>query len=119
MIQQDQNQDREIHKNIAETILKQIGGHNRLKLMIGANNFQFDQSNLTFRYMKADRNNSNYVDIKLMESDTYTLTFWNIRGHKCKIVQTIEGVYADNLASIFSDATGLDLAIPKIFPMSC
>lgn len=111
--------DRSYHEQVAKTIINQMGGHKLLGLMIGVKSYTFDHNNVAFRYMKADRNKSNYVDIKLTSDDTYTLNFWWIHGDSCKEVQTIEGVYCDQLIPVFSDATGLSLVVPKLSKMSC
>lgn len=105
----------EENKAIAQTILNQLGGIRLLNTMIGAKNYTFDENLVGFRYMNAERNNSNHIQIHLLPSDLYKLEFWNIRGMKSKVVETIEGVYADNLAEIFQDKTGLTLTMPVIY----
>lgn len=109
------SEEQAINKQIAETILSQMGGHKLLALMINAKKFLFEKKNLTFRFFRSEKNKANYVDIQLMPSDTYKLDFWSIHGSKCKIVETIEDVYADDLMKIFSDSTGHTLAVPRIF----
>lgn len=95
---------------IAQKILDHLGGANKLSLMIGAKNFQYHIKDLGFRYAKTHCNNSNHVQIKLMPSDLYKLEFWNICGVDCEVVETIDNVYAENLAETFQKATGLYLA---------
>lgn len=102
------------NKIVAQTILEQLGGSQRLTMMIGAKLYRYNQNDVGFRYMQAERNNSNHIQIQLMESDLYKLEFWNIRGKDCKVVETVEGVYAEDLARIFQESTGLTLSIPKI-----
>ena len=99
---------------VAQTILEQLGGNQLLTMMIGAKLYRYNQKDVGFRYMKAERNNSNHIQIQLMESDLYKLEFWNIRGINCKVVETVEGVYAENLAEVFQKSTGLTLSIPKL-----
>lgn len=99
---------------MAKEILNQMGGTKLLTMMIGAKSFRYDQNYVGFRHMYAERSKSNYVQIELMPSDLYKIDFYNIRGLNSKITETIEGVYAEDLARIFSDSTGLTLSIPKI-----
>ena len=55
----------EENKAIAQTILNQLGGIRLLTTMIGAKNYTFDENLVGFRYMNAERNNSNHIQIHL------------------------------------------------------
>lgn len=96
------------NQNVALTILAQLGGQ-RFKAMTGANNFVSGDKYLTFRIpgtMTKDR--INCVRITLDHLDLYKLEFMVIRGIKFRTVRTMDGVYAENLRTLFTDATGLD-----------
>lgn len=95
-------------QNVALTILAQLGGQ-RFKAMTGATNFVSGANYLTFRIpgtMTKDR--INCVRITLDPLDLYKLEFMIIRGVKIRTVRTLDGVYAENLQTLFTDATGLD-----------
>jgi hypothetical protein len=96
---------------IAQTILAQLGG-NRFIAMTGAKNLTSSDNALSF---KIGRNSSraNCVRIELTPSDTYTMTFQRAarsktQGFQIKEVEKIEGVYCDQLQSIFTKVTGLE-----------
>lgn len=99
---------------IAYTIAQQIGGFNRLKLMVGAYNFSRDKDGtLTFMFKMFPK--ANTLRIKLEPDDTYTMTFIKATLRKgVKEVQSFPGVYCDDLARIFMEFTGLELRIPRI-----
>jgi hypothetical protein len=92
----------------ASEVLKQLGG-NKFIAMTGAKNFVKDDSTKTI-YFKIGRakNGINYVRITLKGSDTYTMEFISLRGGNLKIVKEVNGVYNDQLQSIFTQYTGLD-----------
>ena len=101
---------KEERKQIADTILQQLGG-NKFIAMTGAKNFAFgDAGELTF---KIGRNSSpaNYVKVELNSMDTYTMTF--IRGtiKGIKDLKTIDGLYFDMLQSEFTAFTGLHTSL--------
>jgi hypothetical protein len=47
------------------------------------------------------------VRIALDLSDTYTMTFYKIRGIDCAMVASIDGIYADQLCRAIERETGL------------
>ncbi len=98
-------------KEIANEILKQLGG-NRFIAMTGARNFYCDDNSLHFRLPSTiTKDRINYVKIILNSMDTYDLEFVSIRGEKMKTVATFEGAYNDMLQSVVSDKTGLCLTL--------
>ena len=103
------------YQQVAETILKQLGGGGRLKAMIGAKNFTSHPDGLgalSFQFPSPHRG-PNRVKITLDPSDTYTMEFGKItsRGMKYQKTKEIEGVYNDQLRSIFEKETGLYLSL--------
>lgn len=90
---------------VAETILKQLGG-NQFIAMTGSSNFGATDNSLQ---MKLTRNklSASHLIITLNSMDTYDLEFFSIRKFEKKSKKSIEGVYSDQLRSIFTKETGL------------
>jgi hypothetical protein len=93
------------NQEIATTILKQLGG-NKFKVMTGAKNFAYGDSNLTF---KIGRNSGkcNHVRVTLNSMDTYKMEFISVRGTTIKTVKEFNNVYCDQLQEIFTEVTGM------------
>ncbi len=97
--------------NVAQTILSQLGG-NKFTVMTGAKNFMSDGAALQFKLpANFAAKKINFVKIILDPSDTYTMKFFNFRGLNLKEVETISGVYYDQLKPIFTEVTGLDCSL--------
>jgi hypothetical protein len=92
---------------IAQTILDQLGGQ-RFRVMTGARDFVNTGKGLQFRLPRIASNGIRYVRVELTPADLYTVTFINAR---LQTVLTREGVYADKLREVFTDATGLDTSL--------
>ena len=94
--------------NPQETI-RQLGGINCLKAMVGAYNFfTFDEkTGVQFRFKGSKK--ANYVGIKLRSDDTYEVTFKKIWGTKVRTVEQYHGVYCDQLIELFENTTDLFL----------
>jgi len=95
-------------KEIADTILKQLGG-NKFLVMTGAKNLNFsaDPPALNFRIGK---NPKRITHVKIMydtAGDLYIMIFYVVFKNRIKVEETIESVYADQLQEIFSEKTGL------------
>jgi hypothetical protein len=102
----------EEQKQIAETILEQLGG--RLISMIGAHHmFHHADGALSFKFKARASNGSNHCKVTLV-NDLYTVVFTSIRGSKVTIRGTFEGVYNDQLMALFERETGLYLTMPRI-----
>jgi hypothetical protein len=97
--------------NVAQTILSQLGG-NKFSVMTGAKNFVSDGPALQFKLpTNFAAKKINFVRITLDPSDTYTMKFFNFRGLNLKEVESVSGVYNDQLKSIFTGVTGLDCSL--------
>ena len=96
---------KESGRNIAKTILQQLGG-NKFIAMTGAKNLGFTNNGLQ---MKIGRNSKGitHVIISLKSTDTYDVEFIKMRGVNRKVVKKLKGVYADQLGKIFTKFTGL------------
>ncbi len=102
------------YKAIATEIYRQFGG-NKAKVMIGMYNQAYDGSannpNFSFRFKAKSNKGINYVKIELTVMDDYIVTFGKIRGTDYKVIETMEGIYADQLQEVFEDVTGLYLSL--------
>ena len=97
---------KEERKQIADTILQQLGG-GKFIAMTGAKNFAFGETGeLTFRIGR-NSTQCNCVKVALDPSDTYTMTFIKIRKYEAKEMKAISGLYNDMLQSEFTSFTGL------------
>jgi hypothetical protein len=111
---------------IADTIIEQLGGYHRLRMMIGARDFRvgFDPDSNTEVCFAIPSNLSrqriNMLCVALMPSDTYRVRFLLIRrtrnpaGYMVKTVDTADDVYHDALREVIERHTGLVLATPRI-----
>ncbi len=102
----------------AETIIKQMGGSNRLVIMIGAHNFLYDDSSvqrsISFKFKAGYK--ANYVKIELTAMDDYNMTIAKVinsktTGFRNTPVAVHKGIYFDQLIPLFEKATGLCLTL--------
>ena len=99
---------REEQIEIANTIIRQLGGH-KFKVMTGAKDMFALESGLSFKVPgTTTRNRINYIKVWLYPSDTYTMEFWAYRKMNRKKVAEHSMVYDDMLQDIFTAETGLD-----------
>jgi len=100
---------KESGRNIAKTILQQLGG-NKFIAMTGAKNLGFTNNGLQ---MKIGRNSKGitHVVISLKSTDTYDVEFIKMRGVNRKVVKKLKRVYADQLGKIFTKYTGLRIRL--------
>jgi hypothetical protein len=96
---------------VAEEIVRQLGGTGRLKVMIGGRDFMGGANDLQFKWAAKAKNGANSVRIVLDPSDTYTVTFYSVRGMNVKEKGTFSDVYNDNLRGLFESETGLYLSL--------
>ena len=94
---------------IANTILAQLGG-NRFLAMTGATNLLGGENSLQFKIGRNDAKVT-HVRITLNASDLYDVEFFNVRGLNRKSLGALDGVYADQLAEVFTRKTGLVVAL--------
>ena len=95
------------------TILEQLSpqGSRGLRLMLGTDLFIAHPNGVTFKF-KGNRK-INHARIVLNGRDTYDLTLSRIRGRDVTTVSEHNDVYAEDLQSVFEDATGLRTGIPR------
>jgi hypothetical protein len=103
-------------KCVAQTIAAQMGGLRALMGAMGAKDFTSHSDEglggLSFKF-KGSRK-TNYINIILAASDTYTLRFGKIGKTDYDIVEFVEDVYFDQLGEVFRSVTGLETRIPRI-----
>ena len=94
---------------IANTILQQLGGSGRLNAFLGVTNFFPTPDSLGFRFKARGQHKINLVTVRLMPSDTYTVTFHHVNKNGAKLVRSIDDVYCDELVDRIEKTTGLYL----------
>lgn len=92
---------------IATEIMRQIGGR-RFMAMTGSRNPIAGERSLSFNLAR-NASRAKYMTIELQADDTYTVTFSRLvrKTYEIVTVEQFDGVYADQLQSIFTDVTGL------------
>jgi len=100
-------------KQIAATIIQQLGGFGRLSAMTGAKNFSAseDDKGQAFVTFKIGRNSNsvNYVKITLNSLDLYDTEYSRITIKSYKVKSESKGIYNDMLQADFETATGMYL----------
>ena len=94
---------------IAQNILNQLG-NGKFIAMTGAKNFVSKSNGLQFRLPRYSHTKINTVSVDLV-NDVYSLTFYNIRGVKVKELDSVDGVYAEDLQRVFTNKTGLNTSL--------
>lgn len=93
---------------VANTILDQLGGAGRLRMMTGAYNFRDLGNGLSFR-IKNQR--ANYIKIVLTPMDLYDVEVGRVRGTTYKVVNSAEGLFFDQLKPFIEKSTGMYLSL--------
>jgi len=95
---------------VGRTILEQLGGVGRIRVMTGAKNFILLPNGVTFQFPNPQRSRGNVVEVTLAGDDTYTVKFYNLAGRTKKLVHEVDGIYFDQLKGVFERQTGLYLS---------
>ena len=100
-------------QGVAMTILKQMGGANKIMAMTGAKRFLTSPNSVTFKFSNRLRGKPNSVLVTLDPDDTYTVEFHRVGrgGLDVKTTGKHSGIYAESLRSLFERATGLTLRL--------
>lgn len=93
-------------QQVANTILAQLGG-NRFIAMTGAKSFVGSPDSLMFAIPRAKKGITK-IRIKLAKDDTYTVSFFKIAKFNVDTIAEVEGIYFDQLQSVFTNHTGLE-----------
>jgi hypothetical protein len=101
------------NKQVAMTIIRQMGGMSKLRAMVRAKDFVALESGVQFGF-KGNRKMNKCV-IKLNGMDLYDVEFWNIRitskTFKTDMVAEFNDCFNDMLINIFESTTGLYLSL--------
>ena len=98
------------NQEIAGTILQQLGGQGRLKVMINAQHFTAVENGLSFKV--AFRGVPyNYVRVTLNGNDLYDVVLQKIHGFKETKRKEFSDIYADGLSELLEDNLGLALSL--------
>ena len=97
-------------REIAKTILQQLGG-NKFIAMTGAKNLGFTGKGISMKIGK-NAKGVTHVTIDLDRGkDLYNIEFIKIRGPKRTTVKKLKGIYADQLKKSFTQYTGLRVSL--------
>lgn len=94
---------------IAATIIEQMGGLGKISAMVAGHEFVDGGNSVRFKFKGSRR--VNCLKVVLDPSDTYTMTFYRVRGFDYAEVKVVADVYCDQLKPIFEDTTGLYLSL--------
>lgn len=96
---------------IAKTILAQLGGR-RFTAMTGAKYFTAIESGLAFSLpARFAKRGINSIRVNLDASDTYTLECFKVKDVEFLKIDSMSGLYADDLGAAFTRMTGLDITL--------
>ena len=102
-----------VDTHIAETILVQLGGMNRLKMFTGAYNFGALPNGVSFRIKSRGYSLVNYVKITLTPADLYNVEYGRIHNNKYRVIEEDFGLYNDMLVRSFENATNMYLSFAR------
>lgn len=92
---------------LAETILDQLGGQ-RFIVMTGAKAFIAIESGLQFKLSsRLTQRGIDTVRITLTPKDDYNVEFGRVRKLVYSVIESVDGVYCDQLQEVFTNTTGL------------
>lgn len=90
----------------SQIILDQLGG-NKFIAMTGAKQLVGGENMLQFGIGRGAVNKANKVRVDLV-GDLYEVRFFNIRGVNVKEISVHSMIYADGLAALFTEQTGME-----------
>lgn len=107
------------HTKLASTIVEQLGGQEFLnKMGIKSNqeirlfcSTETKEMGIKFR-IESTQNKSYYTTciITLQQDDTYRVIFYKgVFGYQCSYFDEVEGVYNDQLATVFKEYIGIEI----------
>lgn len=99
---------------VANEILRQIGGAGRVKAMIGVTDFYADKKKDNFlgiRFQARAKAGINCIKITLNAMDLYDVDFVRVSAAELTTVSTLNGVYAEDLKRLIEAETGLYLSL--------
>ena len=100
---------------VANTILQQLDGR-AFVAMTGARNLLDCGNTLRFNLPRNfAKGGIDSVRVTIESDDLYTVAFWSSRQRAHKEPAEFANVFAEDLAPLFSDQTGLCTIMPRIF----
>lgn len=96
---------------MADETLRQLGGANRLRAMIGLSACYHDNGGRTLILKFPNKRGANNARITVAADDTYTVELTRVRGTTVKTTLTEHGVYNDRLRGVLEQGTGLAWAL--------
>ena len=100
------------NSNVAEIILKQMGGTGRIQMMTGAKSFVYDFESVQFKFLNRKRSKPNSCKVTYDSGqDFYTVNFDRVDRYNIKALNVFHGIYADQLVNLFETETGLYLSL--------
>jgi DNA-directed RNA polymerase subunit RPC12/RpoP len=100
----------QIHEDVSDTIVSQMGGMGKLKAMLGAKVGKVPNG-IAIRWPNKQASRGNYVEVVLNGQDLYDMTFFSIRAGEKKEVKRYPGVANDQLISTFEQQSGWYLSL--------
>jgi len=97
-------------KEIAKTILQQLGG-NKFIAMTGAKNLGFTDKGIQFKIGRNAKGVTHVIIDLDRGKDSYDIEFVKFRGAKRTTIKKLKGIYADQLGKIFTQYTGLHIRL--------
>jgi len=94
---------------VAQTILNQLGGINRLVMMAGCKGFVAAPTSVHFK-LGSNEKKATAMMITLDPTDTYTVKVFKGRGVNMTKSEELSDVYAEDLVRIFEASTGMYLS---------
>ena len=97
---------------VADTLIAQLGGAGQLRAMLGTTLMAVDENSVTFNFRMVKKTNRCKVTYN-PGLDLYSVDFYllNARCTSCKLVESFDQVYADQLRSLFESTTGLRMSL--------
>lgn len=123
----ENNYTKDEKMDIANTIIRQMGGGGKLRAMVGAKGIYATEAGVQFSFKLCRKMNKCVVDLN--EMDAYSVKFYKIphlnlncdsaaldryfdRLEKAKTpIVEFENIYGDQLIGVFESETGLDLSL--------
>jgi hypothetical protein len=102
--------DATVGKAINEQTLATLGGANKVCLMLGSKfPVCFDNANHSVRVSIGAKNRigATIMIVTLEEDDTYTVTFWKVRGIKTIEISNTSMIFNDQLVGFIERTLGL------------
>jgi hypothetical protein len=104
----------------SKVLYNQLGG-GKLQLMLGAHSFVCSEADryLMFKFKVKALNGINTIKATLdIETDTYSLEFYKVRGINTTLFKSYVLLHSDQLQPLIESTTGADICnVPRIIPL--